>query len=217
METVNRGARISRSYGQLCPLAFALDLVGERWTLLIVRELLPGPRRYTQLKNSLTGIATNLLAERLRTLETNGIVRRTVDGGKVIYALTPAGMGLREAMEALGRWSAPLLMPGPAADDSFEPRWLTLAIPALLRGRVATPPAECGFEVGDALMVLRVDQDGPTMITDPEERPSTVFVADEDTVVGLAAGGLTIGQALELGQLEGDIEVFRSVFGERHA
>lgn len=100
MEEVKR--KSARSYGQFCGLARSLDVVGDRWSLLVVRELLPGPMRYGELGASLGGIATNLLADRLRSLESRGVIeRRPVPTGGVVYALTPRGGELREAVEAL--------------------------------------------------------------------------------------------------------------------
>lgn len=109
-----------RSYKQFCGLARALDVVGERWTLLIVRELLGGPRGYNELLAGLPGIATNLLAERLRSLAEADVVERLDDGR---YALTPWGRELREAIYALGRWAGPL-MARPRGDDHFQLQWL---------------------------------------------------------------------------------------------
>ncbi|MEV6907432.1 winged helix-turn-helix transcriptional regulator [Amycolatopsis sp. NPDC051071] len=215
MDKVNRTAKSPRSYGQFCGLARTLDVVGDRWTLLVVRELLPGPMRYTELKTSLMGIATNLLAERLRTLEANGIVERRLEETGVVYALTPWGAGLREPMEALGRWGAPLMMTG-REGDAFQPRWLALALPGLLRGVTASPPVELGVETDGFLMVLRVDEDGPSAIAGPDERPDTVFSAAPEVVIGLAVGGLTIDQALSSGDLQGDRRVLREVFSRQN-
>lgn len=211
MDKVNQQSKSPRSYGQFCALARSLDIVGERWTLLIVRELLPGPMRYTELKTSLKGIATNLLAERLRTMEANGIVERRLEESGVAYALTPWGIELREPMEALGRWGAPLLATG-RGDDAFQARWLTLALPALLRGATASPPVELGIEIDGFLMVLRVDEDGPRVFAGLDHRPRTVFAAAPDVVVGLAVGDIAIDQALEVGKLEGDRGVLGKVF-----
>src|SRR5215207_7328577 len=134
----------ARSYGQFCGLARALDVVGDRWNLLIVRELLFGPMRYGELVASLGGIATNLLADRLRSLESSGVIeRRLGETSGVVYALTPWGDELREAVGALIRWSAPLMVSGPAGDP-MQPRWLAVALEALLRGRTARPFAELG-------------------------------------------------------------------------
>ncbi|MCO1576257.1 helix-turn-helix transcriptional regulator [Crossiella sp. SN42] len=209
MEKVKRSA--GRSYGQYCGVARALDVVGDRWNLLIVRELLPGPQRYNELKTSLAGIATNLLAERLRSLEGNGIVERRLGDAGVLYALTPWGAGLREPMEALGRWGAPLMTTG-RDGDSFQPRWLVVALPALLPGVTATPALELGFEVDGFLVVLHIDENGPRAVTKPDRRPETVLAAEPEVVVGLAAGALTVDQAVSAGRLQGDVEVLRGAF-----
>lgn len=210
MENVNQQVKGSRSYGQFCALARSLDVVGDRWTLLIVRELLPGPMRYTELKTSLNSIATNLLATRLKTLEADGIVERRLGDAGVVYALTPWGAGLREPMEALGRWGAPLLATG-QGDDDFQPRWLTLALPALLRGATASPPVELGIETDGFLMALRVDEDGPSTFV-PDRDPASVFTAAPDVVVALAAGAISIEQAVAAGEFRGDSNILRTAF-----
>src|SRR4051794_2774029 len=118
---------VMRSYSQYCSLAKALDVVGERWTLLIVRELLlRGPSRYTDIRSGLPGIATNLLADRLRQLERAGIVYREEAPPPVataLFGLTERGRQLREPIEALMVWGLPY-MADPAADDVFRPQWL---------------------------------------------------------------------------------------------
>jgi DNA-binding HxlR family transcriptional regulator len=195
----------ARSYGQFCGLARALDTVGDRWSLLIVRELLSGPMRYNELVVSLGGIATNLLAERLRSLESSGVIERQVgQPGGVVYALTPWGSQLREAIEALVRWSTPLMVSGSRGADSFQPRWLAVALPALLSGRTAEPPAELGIEVSGLLMTLRIDNEGPHVTVQPDTRPDTILDAAPEVVLGLAAGALTIDAALSGARLHGD-------------
>ena len=119
-----------RSYGQYCGLARALDVLGERWTLLVVRELLDGPRRYSGLLDGLPGIATNLLVERLRSLESDGVVRRLEDGR---YALTPWGEDLHEVVYALGRWAGPL-MARPRGQDEFRANWVRHMVIARFEG-----------------------------------------------------------------------------------
>jgi DNA-binding HxlR family transcriptional regulator len=209
MENVKQSGR--RSYGQFCGLARALDIVGDRWNLLIVRELLPGPLRYGQLKSSLPGVASNLLAERLKTLEAAGVVERQLGDTGVRYGLTPWGTGLREPMEALGRWAIPLLATG-QGNDAFRPRWLALALPAMLRGRTAVPPVEVGFDVEGLLIVLRIDEDGPSARIDADLQPGTVLTAEPEIVVGLAAGALSVDHALASGTLLGDADVVRRAF-----
>src|SRR3954471_12257937 len=91
-----------RSYNQFCGLARALDIVGERWTMLVVRNLLLGPQRYSELMRGLPGITTNLLAKRLREMEDLGLIERVPDAEA--YRLTPRGAALEPAVHALGRW-----------------------------------------------------------------------------------------------------------------
>src|SRR5437867_2803421 len=116
-----------RSYRQYCALAKALDVVGDRWSLLIVRELLVDPRRYGELLDGLPGIATNLLAERLRELQAAGVVDRDEAGR---YLLTEWGQGLAEPVYALGRWATPL-MAEMAEGDAFRGHWLVHPVKVL--------------------------------------------------------------------------------------
>jgi DNA-binding HxlR family transcriptional regulator len=202
----------ARSYGQFCGLARSLDTVGDRWSLLIVRELLPGPMRYSELVASLDGIATNLLADRLRSLESSGVIeRRLGETGGVVYALTPWGTQLREAIEALVRWSTPLMVSGQDG-DAFQPRWLAVALPALLTGRTAKPPAELGIELPGSFIALRIDEDGPHVTVEPDRRPDTILNAAPEVVLGLAAGALPIDQALSVASVQGDRRVLTTVF-----
>ena len=202
----------ARSYGQYCGLARSLDTVGDRWSLLIVRELLPSPMRYSELVAALGGIATNLLADRLRSLQSSGVIERQLgETGGVVYALTPWGTQLREAIEALVRWSTPLMVSG-GDGDSFQPRWLTVALPALLSGRTAKPPAELGIEVAGSFMTLRIDEDGPHVTVQPGQRPDTILNAEPEVVLGLAAGAITIDQALSFASVQGDRRVLTTVF-----
>ena len=102
----------SRSYGQYCGLARALELVGERWALLIIRDLLVGPRRFTDLRKGLPRIPTNVLSDRLKELEQDGIVRRRVlprPASATVYELTPYGAQLEAAVVQLGLWGAQAL------------------------------------------------------------------------------------------------------------
>src|SRR5215468_2376469 len=120
-----------RSYGQYCSVAKALDVVGDRWTLLIVRELiLQGPCRYTDLKDALPGIATNLLAERLRELEAAGLIWREDAAPPVattLFHLTEAGTELEPALAALGAWGI-RYMAEPADHDEFRSHWFAFPI-----------------------------------------------------------------------------------------
>lgn len=99
-----------KSYGQLCAAALALDVIGDRWSLLVVRELLDGPRRWTDLRAGLPGVAKNLLADRLRDLEEAGVLARTEDDR---YELTERGAALEPVLMALVQWGAPLIRGAP--------------------------------------------------------------------------------------------------------
>ena len=120
-----------RSYGQYCSVAKALDVIGDRWTLLIVRELLlRGPSRYTDLRRGLPGIATNLLADRLRELEQAGIVLREDAPPPIataLFSLTPRGEQLRPVIDELGRWGIPL-MAETTPDEEYRSHWLQLPV-----------------------------------------------------------------------------------------
>jgi DNA-binding HxlR family transcriptional regulator len=132
-----------RTYGQFCALAKALDVVGDRWTLLIVRELLTWKRaRYTDLKSGLPGIASNLLSERLRELEEAGVIVREDEPPPVattLYALTERGTALAPVLRELGRWGAPLLSQAPKSDD-VRGHWIGLPAELFLRDAAPSQP-----------------------------------------------------------------------------
>jgi DNA-binding HxlR family transcriptional regulator len=203
-----------RSYGQYCGLARALDVVGSRWSLLIVRELLGGPARYGQLQAGLPGIATNLLAERLRELEEVGVVRRQLDteSNGVAYALTPWGRELRGAIAALVNWSTPLMVSGPRG-DSFRAHWLVVALESLLDGKRTEVPATVGVEVDGTTVAVHVDEMGAHVTFDSDRQPETVLRAEPSVVLGLASGMLMVEQAVSAGDLRGDSQDLAAVFG----
>lgn len=201
-----------KSYGQYCGLARALDLVGERWTLLIVRQLLIGPARYGELAGALPGVASNLLAERLRTLVAAGVAERRLDPERngAIYALTPWGAQLRDAVDALVRWSTPLMTSGPG-DAHFRPEWLAIALGSFLADRTSSRPIIAGFETAGTLVTVRLDRAGSHLSFD-DEPPDTVLRAEPAVVLGLAAGVLDVGQAVAMGDLRGDIANVAALF-----
>ncbi|WP_405498819.1 winged helix-turn-helix transcriptional regulator [Nocardia sp. NBC_00511] len=205
-----------RSYGQYCGLARSLEVVGDRWNLLIVRQLLVAPARYRDLIDGLPGIATNLLADRLRDLETSGVIERRLAGaGNVVeYALTPWGAELRQPIESLIRWSTPLMVRGPEG-DSFRPEWLTLAVPALLGTRVEVrPSATIGLEIGGPFLELRATPAGFEVGSHDGGTLDGVVRAEPAYVLGLAAGAITLSDARSLGlvEIDGDESLVRAVF-----
>lgn len=205
-----------RSYGQYCGLARSLEVVGDRWNLLIVRQLLLGPARYRDLLAGLPGIATNLLADRLRDLEAAGVLeRRLAEAGSVVdYALTPWGAELRQPIESLIRWSTPLMTRGPDG-DVFRAEWLALAVPALLNTRVAVrPEATVGLELGDERLYLRGGPDGFEVGPHDGRDLDATVRAEPAAILGLAAGALTLDDARTLGivAVDGDEAVVRAIF-----
>jgi len=173
-----------RSYGQYCGLARGLDVIGDRWVLLIVRELLGGPRRYGELLDGLPGIATNLLAERLRTMQDTGIVERVGDDR---YALTEWGQGLRDVVLAIGRWAFPLM--GEQADDqTFRSHWIAHPVAALFPGvDPSRPDLTIEVRCSDQPMTIR-SADGKVSVEEgPAAAPDLVLTGPPDAVVGLLA------------------------------
>jgi DNA-binding HxlR family transcriptional regulator len=139
---------MARPYGQYCPIAHALDLVGERWSLLVVRELSHGPLRYSDLLDRLRGCSTNTLAVRLRELEDAGVIARhrlPPPAASMVYELTPVGARLRPVVAALARWGAELLGP-PPNDASLQPGWLANALRIAVAD--AAPSARVTFRIG---------------------------------------------------------------------
>jgi DNA-binding HxlR family transcriptional regulator len=186
-----------RSYGHYCGLARALDVVGERWSLLVVRELLDGPRRYGELLEGLPGIATNLLVERLRNLETNAVICRLEDGR---YALTPWGDDLREAVYALGRWAGPL-MARPRGQDHYRPNWLRHMVVARFDGvdpdrRDLTVEMRCGDEPA----VTLISSAGTVrLVAGGGQKADVKLAGPPEPVVGLLLGRIDREEAEKRG------------------
>jgi DNA-binding HxlR family transcriptional regulator len=181
-----------RNYGQYCGLAAALDVLGERWTLLIVRELLTGPCRYNELLANLPGIGTNLLADRLKFLTEVGVVRqRPQEGSKTkTYELTEQGEGLREAVLAFARWGLGMLGT-PVAEDFVRPRWGALAVEAMIDPSAAGPDEQYEFRLDDEVFHVSVEG-GEVKVAygkAPQE-PALVVHTDAVTFVEIGAGRL---------------------------
>ena len=205
---------MARSYGQYCGLARALDVVGDRWNLLIVRELLAGPLRYRELLEGLPGVATNLLADRLRDLENAGVVERRMadDTNAIVYALTPWGAELRAPIEGLIRWSTPLMVRGPEG-DRFRPEWLVIALPALFAGRSAADrDATVGIAVDDVTVQVQATSDGIDVALHDGRDLDAVLRSEGALVLGMAAGVLPLDLVRGMVEIEGDEQALRAVF-----
>ena len=198
----------SRSYGQFCGLARALEVVGERWALLIVRDLLVGPRRFSDLRRGLPKIPTNILSARLKELEQAEVVERRVlprPLGSIVYALTTRGQVLEEAVLALGRWGAQILGE-PRPDEIVTADSLVMALrtcfqPAAARG------VHLGFELrfGEIVLHARVD-DGVVVAAEGPLAAADLVISTGPALKLLLARELTPAAAIAGGhvQLIGD-------------
>jgi DNA-binding HxlR family transcriptional regulator len=192
-----------RRYGQYCGLAYALDLVGERWAMLVVRDLILGPRRFTDLQRGLPGIPTNVLSARLKELEQNGIVLRRVlprpDSG-VVYDLTDYGRELEDVLLRLGLWGARSLGE-PKPGDAVTPAALVLALHASFRPEAARRlRATFEVHVGDVVVYARV-ANGAAEVNEGPLPGADLVLAGDQTVRRVMAGELTMDEALALGTL----------------
>jgi DNA-binding HxlR family transcriptional regulator len=209
---------MSKRYDQYCPVCHALGLVGERWALLIVRELLRGPKRYTDLVEGMPGIGTNILAARLRELEQGGILRKRKlppPAASTVYELTEYGAELEEPLYALARWGARSLPP-PGRKDEFYPEWGLNAFAALLNEEAARGLTES--------YVLRVDDEAYTVrLVDGHldieagagEGVDLDAALDQKTFFGLASRELAPSDALAAGAVKleaGDPETLERFF-----
>lgn len=150
-----------RTYGQYCGLAAAMDLVGQRWAMLLVRDLSPGPRRFTDLFDGLPGVATDVLAERLRAMEAAGVVRHRTVKHPVpakVYELTESGEELASIARDLAGWGARLLPSAGSTEARIHPRWALQSMAAGYRGGM--PAGVFAVEVGDEELSVVVD--GPS-------------------------------------------------------
>ena len=220
----------ARSYGQYCGVTNAVELVGERWALLIVRDLLVGPRRYTDLKQGLPRIPTNILSTRLKELQDAGVVRRVpLMNCGLVYELTPYGRGLEDIVLALGRWGFQT-MGDPGEGDVVTADSMTMAFRTAFRADAAAdlPPADYEVHIGD--VVLRVHVAGDALaITQlappappvggrlPAGDPDVVIVAGPG-IRHVISGELTPGEAIDrevLAVVRGDaslLERFAATF-----
>jgi DNA-binding HxlR family transcriptional regulator len=200
-----------RGYHQFCPAARALDLVGERWTLLVARELMFGPKRFTDLQDGLPGIGPNMLAERLRSLQDAGVVRRTklpAPAGSTVYELTELGEGLEPVLKELFRWGLNFIGE-PRPDDRFRLSWTLGAMRASVRPEATLGVSETyEFRVGDEIIHVRVDDGDVEIEQGPAEDPAFVWTGDMDTFLAIGTRQLDPAEALQRDgvSFEGDTE-----------
>ncbi|MFG3527772.1 winged helix-turn-helix transcriptional regulator [Streptomyces sp. NPDC047917] len=208
-----------RSYDQFCATARALDSVGDRWTLLIVRELLAGPRRYTDLHADLPGVSTDVLASRLRDMEQNGLATRRrlpPPAAASVYELTERGHGLMPVLAALAEWGAPALAER-RPTDAVRAHWFALPLLRALDGPAYSGVVEVHLDEGEFHVRAGGAQDGETVYGDgPADRADARIALDVEVCLELARGGLTLAEAVEGGRVEvsGDGPLAAALRGE---
>lgn len=216
---------MSKSYAQFCPVAHALELVGERWALLVVRELLNGPKRYTDLADALPGIGTNILAGRLRDLEQGGVVQKRrlpPPAAAQVYELTPYGEELREPLYALARWGARSLPP-PSDADSLAPGWLLNAVRATCTPDQRIESLVFELRVQDEIATVGFEDGRPVVEPGGADKADVVIETDPATLFCIAARQQSLREAIEGGAVEitgrrVDAERFLSSFSfEEHS
>jgi DNA-binding HxlR family transcriptional regulator len=194
-----------RSYGQYCTVARALDKVGERWTLLLVRELSTGPKRFKDLLAGLPGIGTNLLTSRLKTLEGEGIVRRATlppPAGSSVYELTALGRSLEPVIAALSRWGARLLDER-REEDKIRAGWAAVAVrSAIGAGAAGNPSGTYEFRIDGESFHLRVEEGEKVEARQGQAPdPDLIITGDAETFLAMASGGLSPEEAVQSGAL----------------
>lgn len=203
-----------RTYGQYCAIAKALDLVGDRWTLLIVRELLlQGPCRYTDLRNGLPGIATNLLADRLRELERAGLIESQVAPPPIattLFSLSERGRALAPALRELGIWGAAQMPAGPAEGDTFRGHWLAFPASLYLRAEPGEKPVTLELHAGEETVSIEAADGELRVRSGGSPVPDVVLRGPVQVLLGGLSGLLPLEEAKAQGlEVEGDLDALR--------
>lgn len=177
-----------KSYGQRCSLARALDVVGERWSMLILRELTLGPRRYRDLLDGLPGVPTNLLANRLKDLQAFGVITKRplpAPAGVTVYELTEAGHALRPALTELREWGA-RYGPVPTETDEVRPSWALMS--ASTRPTALPDGRSCELRLGAESFQLTAVDSALSVLAGPAAAPDAVITMPSGTLYALMTG-----------------------------
>jgi DNA-binding HxlR family transcriptional regulator len=205
-----------KRYGQRCSLARALDIVGERWSLLVVRELTLGPRRYSDLMDGLPGIPTNLLASRLKDLRAAGVITKyTMPPPTVVtvYELTEAGNALRGAISELRTWGS-RYGSTPSDAGAVRPAWALLSA----SGRPAALPAgrTCELRVGPEFFHLSTGEAGLSIRGGPAHAADATITMSAETLYRLLTGHATVATAAQQSTIDGRADIARSTLESLH-
>ncbi|GAA3399025.1 winged helix-turn-helix transcriptional regulator [Cryptosporangium minutisporangium] len=192
-----------RTYSQYCATARTLDLIGERWTLLLIRELLTGPKRFGDLQASLRGLGTGLLAARLKHLEREGLAHKITlppPARTPAYALTEAGEELAPAILSLARWGLKWAMGERREAETFHPGWAVLGLRACFDAEAAAGlRAVYEFRVDDDVFHARIDDGTIEALHGPAQHPDATITISGEAFLQLTGEGLTLAQAVASG------------------
>lgn len=205
-----------RSYQQYCALARALDVIGDRWVLLIVRELLIGEARYTDLLKGLPGIATNLLAARLAELEQSGVVTREVlppPAATTVFRLTPRGEALRPVIYELGKWAAPLITAPPGPNEKMRARWIALPLEMyLVDQKPKAAPVAIQIDGKDESIVLETKEGRVRARVGTVDAPDLHMSGSAAMALSVLLGRTSVSEARKRGlKVAGDTKVLSRV------
>jgi DNA-binding HxlR family transcriptional regulator/putative sterol carrier protein len=193
-----------RSYGEACRFAHALDVVGERWALLVVRELLLGPKRFTDLRGGLSHASSNMISERLRDLEQAGVIQRRklpAPAASTVYELTEWGEELEPIVTQLGAWGA--RSPFPPDTREIGPDSIVLALRSLFDPAAAEGlGASYGLRIGDERFGIEISDGEVELHRDaPTEPAASIAAGDAPTLAAVLTGQLALDDALASGAL----------------
>jgi DNA-binding HxlR family transcriptional regulator len=201
-----------RSYNQYCGLAYALDRIGERWTILIIRELVAGPRRFTDLLDGLPGISTNLLSERLKQLEQQGLIRRRTlppPAGSAVYELTALGQALEPTLLELGKWGSQFVPPSPEGATLLRANSYALTLKTFFRREQAQGLDETyELHIDDEVLQVRIAGGALLVQQGDALKADAIFRTDMPTYLTLLSGELAPDEAISQGliRIVGDPE-----------
>jgi DNA-binding HxlR family transcriptional regulator len=201
----------TRSYNDLCPIARALDVVGERWALLVVRELLLGPQRFSDLRLALPGVSSNLLTDRLRELEARGVICRRVlppPAGSSVYELTDRGRRLEVVLDVLGEWGA---TESPPADGSLSATAVLLFLRGSVRANPAAPAGTFRLRLENRAWTL-VRRNGVLEIGPGDAAAADAGIRTDPITLNALLfdpDGLDAAVATGIAEIEGDVDALR--------
>jgi DNA-binding HxlR family transcriptional regulator len=192
-----------RSYDQYCALSRALDVVGERWTILIVRELLAGPRRYTDLHADLPGVSTDVLATRLKEMEQDGLITRRrlpPPGAATVYELTPRGQDLLPALTLLADWGAAGLTER-RPTDALRAHWFAIPLLRQLAELAAPDEGTVDIQLDEGTFHVVISNAGPSYAHGPAGHPDARLTLDADACLAVSQGRASLHEMIKKGRV----------------